>query len=337
MTKEQYRVLERICIWGYIVLLGICMLVSTIQLLKPNNNITTPEPMSLTIEFVGRDSLPEYSQAKINEIDSIVKRVNEQYAFKCDESLNNLRQETNNLINKMNGWLSFWLCLLTIIAGIIPLCLQYKFNQESKEVAKEREAIREKKNAKLKDDLEKGLKEEKTKIEKSINEITKEKKELTQQNKELHDQLEKDKKEYQLLENQLKLNCIISSLLNAKENKLIDNSVERDVLLSKLMHELYEKTKCLFASIAQKSDDPNVKDIINTSLIQLFTVFKYYQRSLVLKSRFRKIDLLLDHLKKIISELNEGRISTNQLGEELNQLEAEISKSIMLFASNEKL
>lgn len=36
-----------------------------------------------------------------------------------------IRQEVNNCIEKYNGWLAFWISILAVLCGIIPVLLQY--------------------------------------------------------------------------------------------------------------------------------------------------------------------------------------------------------------------
>lgn len=50
-----------------------------------------------------------------------------------DALADDLRQETNNLINKFNGWIGFWLGIIAILGVIIPIALQFKLSKESKD------------------------------------------------------------------------------------------------------------------------------------------------------------------------------------------------------------
>lgn len=51
--------------------------------------------------------------------------------------LSDLRQESNNIINKFNGWLGFWTAILAIFGGIIPIVLQYILREKSKKEMEE--------------------------------------------------------------------------------------------------------------------------------------------------------------------------------------------------------
>lgn len=47
------------------------------------------------------------------------------------ESISDLRQESNNIINKVNGWLGFWIALLALFGSILPLIIQYTLYKRS--------------------------------------------------------------------------------------------------------------------------------------------------------------------------------------------------------------
>lgn len=44
-----------------------------------------------------------------------------------------IRQETNNYINKANGWISFWIGIIALLGVILPLMLQYKLYRVEKD------------------------------------------------------------------------------------------------------------------------------------------------------------------------------------------------------------
>lgn len=54
-----------------------------------------------------------------------------------DNVISDLRQESNNIINKFNGWLGFWTAILAIFGGVIPMVLQYILREKSKKEIKE--------------------------------------------------------------------------------------------------------------------------------------------------------------------------------------------------------
>lgn len=57
--------------------------------------------------------------------------------------LADLRQESNNIINKFNAWLGFWIAILAIFGGVVPIIIQYILREKSKrEVAEMMEELR---------------------------------------------------------------------------------------------------------------------------------------------------------------------------------------------------
>lgn len=48
-----------------------------------------------------------------------------------ENALADIRQESNNIINKFNGWLGFWIAILAIFGGVIPLVIQYVLKQKA--------------------------------------------------------------------------------------------------------------------------------------------------------------------------------------------------------------
>lgn len=50
-----------------------------------------------------------------------------------DRMADDLRQETNNMINKVNGWLSFWMGIMAILGVFIPIALQFKLYRETRD------------------------------------------------------------------------------------------------------------------------------------------------------------------------------------------------------------
>jgi hypothetical protein len=47
--------------------------------------------------------------------------------------VDDIRQETNNNINILNGWLSFWIGLLALVGVFLPMVYQYKVKKEEEQ------------------------------------------------------------------------------------------------------------------------------------------------------------------------------------------------------------
>lgn len=50
-----------------------------------------------------------------------------------DTCLSDIRQETNNIINKTNGWLGFWIAMAAFLGIGIPICSQLLISRELRE------------------------------------------------------------------------------------------------------------------------------------------------------------------------------------------------------------
>lgn len=86
-------------------------------------------------KFISRTGmLPKSVQMRLNaktnaRIDSI-KAEHSKIKEKLDNSLSDIRQETNNIINKTNGWLGFWIAMAALLGIGIPLCSQLLISRE---------------------------------------------------------------------------------------------------------------------------------------------------------------------------------------------------------------
>lgn len=50
-----------------------------------------------------------------------------------EQLIDDVRQETNNIINKMNGWLGFWMGAMAILGVFVPIALQLKLYRENRD------------------------------------------------------------------------------------------------------------------------------------------------------------------------------------------------------------
>lgn len=108
--------------------------------------------------------------------------------YLLEKDIDDIRQETNNVINKYNGLLSLWIALITVIGGLIPWIVFFRI---------------EDKNESRISSMEEGLKEDRKKVNKEIdeykqlrettkNEFKTQKEQLSAEIKALITKLEKD-------------------------------------------------------------------------------------------------------------------------------------------------
>lgn len=84
--------------------------------------LVKPDSASIALDSIQLKSL-------ITKIDSMRFYQKEFY----DNYLSDLRQESNNNINKYNGWLSLWIALITILMGVVPFLMNIKQSEYNKE------------------------------------------------------------------------------------------------------------------------------------------------------------------------------------------------------------
>lgn len=141
-------------IWVLGLVLYIILLIMCTSQMHRSSDLTTrnlvPDtlPQKIYISLQVEDSLVSTDPEMMEKMDSAIKAIkvwNEYRDEKFLHGLNDLRQETNNVINKQNGWLSFWLAILTLVGGLFPLAFQlraqHKLDTEMKEIEKRRNKL----------------------------------------------------------------------------------------------------------------------------------------------------------------------------------------------------
>lgn len=117
-----------------VILLGMC-----ISQIYQSNDLSTrnipakPIPQKIHVSLQITDSIALADSTMIAKMDSAINIMRTWNNY-CDENLmyglDDLRQETNNVINKQNGWLSFWVAILTLIGALLPLVIQLNTQQK---------------------------------------------------------------------------------------------------------------------------------------------------------------------------------------------------------------
>lgn len=202
------------CRFGILVLLAIILVAHFVQACISSRDVNKSdyhEVMIDSIVLVKPDSATiaiDTLQLKtlICRVDSMREMQRQFY----DNYLSDLRQESNNNINKYNGWLSFWIALLTIVLGVIPFMMSYKVNSYHKEYL---DFLIRKTARELKDQVETDLQDDKKAIKKLKEEI-----DLTQG-----------------VIKKLGLQTMAEDINIAKNNKLLTDTRERSQLWATLL------------------------------------------------------------------------------------------------------
>lgn len=97
------------------------------------NVIPNTPPQEINVNFQIADTA--YIATMREKLDTLVDviNLNNQYAKdQYQNGLADLRQETNNVIDKQNLWFSFWMGILALVGALIPFITQLKLSSEQK-------------------------------------------------------------------------------------------------------------------------------------------------------------------------------------------------------------
>jgi len=107
---------------------------------NPASRNVLPDSIPQKIEIIVTVSDSTVDPLMMAKLDSTVKAVNLWNNY-CEneliQGLNDLRQETNNVIDKQNGWLSFWIAILALVGTLLPFAVQLKLQFDEKQKVKE--------------------------------------------------------------------------------------------------------------------------------------------------------------------------------------------------------
>lgn len=86
----------------------------------------TKADVQITKKEVGKYLIPLSEVLKIRESQKLL-------FVRQDQLTDDIRQETNNIINKTNGWLGFWMGVMAILGVFVPIALQFKLYRENRD------------------------------------------------------------------------------------------------------------------------------------------------------------------------------------------------------------
>lgn len=151
-TEERNKRCERNCtfwVYGISIALLALLVISAgkvyIHTINSSNEITplkiaaqTVQPVTYIIsndtietkgEIVTVKAMLDTLNMRQKELSDAQKELAEHY----ETAVGDLRTETNNIINKVNGWLGFWMGVLALVGAIIPFVMQLFNHRREKE------------------------------------------------------------------------------------------------------------------------------------------------------------------------------------------------------------
>ena len=251
------------------------------------------------------DSVQVAYEIKLDSLLKSLEAIDRKYKEYYSDALSDLRQESNNIINKWNAWFGFWTSLLALLMGIVPLVIQFRIaDGNKKRFEKEREHLRvEFEKERLK------IQTEKSEIE-SFRQDTK---------KDVDEQL-----------NRMKSGMIRTEIVNeinaidiGKNNKLLKDSKDRILLLGFILKDLRIKLNDFIS--ANKALDKGIENKYPDLLVVLIDMqnvviklLPYFQS----KNNSRKYQELQDKLQKLILMIAHDRSNPELIYNEAEKLHA---------------
>ena len=304
---------------AYIMLLVMCciMFVKSCQF-EPR--LPLINDYKLNVEVTQDSTLSKRGKQELYSLIYFLQKTKkEEYA----EGINDVRQETNNIINKINGWLSFWLAILALVGGVLPVVISWRQEQDNN-----------KKFSDLTDKVNSKLINLEDRVQGKIDDLNNLHTELKSFIEDSKKELEKQRNKRELHETHINITNIISSFIAAKNNKLIEDSYERDLLRISLLKELaieFDKiTDCIFNDDYQQ----DCKVVLQTILIQFYSLYASLRITLLKVHKTQYLEITINKIKKAIEVVTEDKESKEDIEKLIKEVKNEINRSNSLFFSN---
>lgn len=307
--------------------------------LKQRNSIYStaiPADSVLTEIIAVRDKLSVKSQISekgvneylvpVSEIAKI-KETQKLLLMRQDQLTDDIRQETNNIVNKMNGWLGFWMAVMAILGVFVPIALQIKLYLENRdsdarlrqECHEELEHLREE-SASYESKCENVLRTEQAKI---TGELLKMEvhadKQFEQLQNELQNKYQKDKEELQ----RIKFAAIIRSFHNIADSPEIRTIEVRNELLKKNWTEIVDLVNKFIAHYITQTPGNGESYVMSVVLVQIVSVISTLR--ILNPHRNRHLESLTSESYKIIENLNSLSPDRNNIIKTLKNYQESLS------------
>lgn len=302
---------------AYIALLVMCCVMFFRSLtFEPRMPLMSDYRVSLIVS----DSDSVLSANSRKELDSLVTMINKKDKEQYAEGINDVRQETNNIINKINGWLSFWLAILALVGGIIPYFISWRQEKDYKDKYDEE---KEKINHKL-SDVDYRWENLKSQIQNRIDSSQNEIKKMQEQIKELIGQLE-------LREANLNITNLVNSFIAARDNKLIKESLDRDILQAAILKELSAEFDHVLEYIFPDNYTSANKIVLEMILIQYHSLFTRLRVSVLKCNKSKEVENTMKQLKEAIETIAQDTCNIYEVQKIMKEVRNGINSSYCLF------
>lgn len=259
--------------------------VNEIQENKVNGNSANAE---ITKKEVNKYLIPLSEVLKIRESQKLL-------LMRQDQLTDDIRQETNNIINKMNGWLGFWMGVMAILGVFVPIALQFKLYRDNRD-------IEEKLTKRCHDEL-KYLRAYADKFE--IAQRTAQvdnKAELLKMETDIDKRFIRLQNDYIDKMQGLKITATIRCLYNIMESPGIRTNKLRNQLIEKNWSDISTNVRCFIEYYSDQTSHMIDRHDLSFILVQVASVLESLM--ILIPRRNRQIESIIRESHDIVQELN---------------------------------
>lgn len=272
----------------YVILLGMCLcqMHQSASLLSRNLD-TLPQPIPSKV-YITMEASSVMDSAMTKKMDSVIRIMKEWNEY-CDANLlhglDDLRQETNNVIDKQNGWLSFWLAILALIGGLLPFAIQMKVQKDQKQIMKMHASRWGSHFRQLRDDMKMEYETQKQRIQEFAENVS-----------------------------YAEISKLSFTLITCYEDRWSENDIDRERFENEMFDKLGKEIGIFFKDVdLQKVDYLSLKMV----LLQLHAVVSSKIPTCEKKHKLRKLTVLNYDIGDLISQLD----NKNPMNDLKNKLE----------------
>ncbi|MDE6247383.1 MAG: hypothetical protein K2M41_06030 [Muribaculaceae bacterium] len=227
--------------------------------------------------------------------------------------LNDVRQETNNFINKANGLISIWIGIFALFGILLPIVWQFRLRKEYKQAEEDLNNKIDRSHKEKNEEIDRSLKGKSEEIDRSLKE---KREEINRSLKKVTDEIETVKREKEKSE----LNNLTRVLEVCNDYRLIPNHTA--TLHAPIQNYFWYQVLKISGRIIEESFDEGnhliseKKEELLETLLFLFSIVRNYNIA-PSPHRKREYDQAIDRLRKEIYELccNTTLSNTNYLNE----------------------
>lgn len=227
--------------------------------------------------------------------------------------LNDVRQETNNFINKANGLISIWIGIFALFGILLPIVWQFRLRKEYKQAEEDLNNKIDRSHKEKNEEIDRSLKEKSEEIDRSLKG---KREEIDRSLEKVTDEIEKAKREKEKAE----LNNLTRVLEVCNDYRMIPNHTA--TLHAPIQNYFWYQVLKISGRIIEESFDEGnhliseKKEELLETLLLLFSIVRNYNIG-PSPHRKREYDQAIDRLRKEIYELccNTTLSNTNYLNE----------------------